>query len=96
MTVPVKRKDIIEGLAFLTDEGSSYLNTTTGEVVYVTTEELRAAEEDAPLEDFPAWQHDAIRIAGEILETDHYLPLPDRFEINEYRIKYLSKSNLIF
>jgi hypothetical protein len=86
MTVPVKRKDIIEGLAFLTDEGSSYLNTTTGEVVYVTTEELRAAEEDAPLEDFPAWQHDAIRIAGEILATDHYLPLPDRFEINEYRM----------
>jgi hypothetical protein len=38
----------------------------TGEVVYVTTEELGAAEEDAPLEDFPEWQHDAIRIAGEI------------------------------
>ena len=86
MTVPVKLKDIIEGLEFLTEEGSSYLNTTTGEVVYVTTEELRAAEEDAPLEDFPAWQHDAIRIAGEILATDHYLPLPDRFEINEYRM----------
>src|SRR6266446_5962586 len=86
MTVPVKRKDIIEGLEFLTDEGSSYLNTTTGEVVYVTTEELRAAEEAQSLEDFPAWQHDAIRIAGEIIETDHYLPLPDRFEINEYRM----------
>ena len=82
----VKLSDIVEGLEFLTDEGTSYLNTTTGEVVYVTTEELRAAEEDAPLEDFPAWQHDAIRIAGEILETDHYLSLPDRFEIHEYQI----------
>jgi len=39
MPVPVKRKDIIEGLEFLTDEGSSSLNTTTREVVYVTTEE---------------------------------------------------------
>jgi len=86
MTVPVKLKAIIEGLEFLTDEGSSYLNTTTGEVVYVTTEELRAAEEAQSLEDFPAWQHDAIRIAGEIMETDHYLPLPDRFEIHEYQI----------
>ena len=46
------------------------------------TEELRAAEEEAPLEDFPDWQHDAIRIAKDIVETDHYLPLPDRFEIN--------------
>ena len=86
MAVTVTLKDILEGLEFLTDERSAYLNTTTGEVVYVTTEELRAAEEEAPLEDFPAWQHDAIRIAGEIVETDHFLPLPDKFEINEYRI----------
>src|SRR5215470_4121125 len=86
MAVQVKLKEIIEGLEFLSDECFSYLNTTTGEVVYVTTEELRAAEEEAPLEDFPEWQHDAIRIAGEIVETDHYLPLPDRFEINEYQI----------
>ena len=86
MTAQVKLKDIIEGLAFLTEEGSSYLNTTTGEVVYVTTEELQAAEEDAPLEDFPEWQHDAMRIARDIVETGHYLPLPDRFEMNEYHI----------
>jgi len=86
MTAPVKLKDLIEGLEFLTEEGSSSLNTTTGEVVYVTTEELQAAEEEQPLEDFPEWQHDALRIARDIVETDHYLPLPDRFEINEYHI----------
>ena len=82
----VKLSDLIEGMDFQSDECFSYLNTTTGEVVSVTTEELRAAEEDEPLEDFPDWQHDAIRIAEEIIETDHYLPLPDRFEINEYRM----------
>ena len=82
----VKLSDLIEGMDFQSDECFSYLNTATGEVVSVTTEELRAVEEDAPLEDFPAWQHEAIRIAGEILETDHYLLLPDRFEINEYRM----------
>ena len=82
----VKLSDIVEGLEFLTDEGTSYLNTTTGEVVSITDEELRAAEEDEPLEDFPAWQHDAMRIAQDIVETDHYLPLPDRFEIHEYSI----------
>ena len=90
MAVQVKLKDMIEGLEFLTDEGSSSLNTMTGEVVYVTTEELGAAEEDAPLEDFPEWQHDAIRIAGEIRETDHYLPLPDRFEINEQQFPLIA------
>jgi hypothetical protein len=82
----VKLSDIVEGLDFQSDECFSYLNTATGDVVSVTTEELRAAEEDTPLKDFPAWQHDAIRIAGEIVATDHYLPLPDRFEIHEYQI----------
>ena len=82
----VTLKDIIEGLEFQSDEQSSYLNTATGEVVSVTTEELQAAEEDEPLEDFPEWQHDAIRIARDMVEMDHYLPLPDRFEINEYSI----------
>src|SRR5438093_11646269 len=82
----VKLQDILEGIDFQSDERSSFLNLTTGEVVAITDEELRAAEHDAPLEDFPAWQHDAIRIAGEIIETEHYLPLPDRFEINEYHI----------
>jgi hypothetical protein len=82
----VKLADILEGMDFQSDERFSYLNTITGEVVSITDEELRAAENDAPLEDFPEWQHDAIRIAGEIIETDHYLPLPDRFEMNEYRL----------
>jgi Uncharacterised protein family (UPF0158) len=86
MAVQVKLKDIIEGMDFLSDEGSSFLNLTTGEVVAITDEELRAAENDAPLEDFPEWQHDAIRMAKDIVETDRYLPLPDRFEIHEYSI----------
>jgi len=73
-------------LAFLTDECTSCLNTTSGEVVSITDEELRAAENDAPLEDFPEWQHDAIRMATDIVETDRYLPLPDRFEIHEYQL----------
>jgi Uncharacterised protein family (UPF0158) len=86
MEVQVKLKDIIEGMDFLSDERSSFLNLTTGEVVAITDEELRAAENDAPLEDFPEWQHDAIRMAKDIVETDRYLPLPDRFEIHEYSI----------
>src|SRR5262249_48956664 len=85
-TLRVKLSDIIEGLEFQSDECFSSLNTATGEVVSVTTEELRAAEEDTPLEDLPEWQHDAIRMAKDIVETDHYLQLPDRFEMHEYSI----------
>jgi hypothetical protein len=84
--IRVKLEDLIEGMDLQSDERSSFLNLTTGEVVSITDEELRAAEEDASLEDFPEWQHDAIRLAGKILATEHYLQLPDRFEIHEYQI----------
>ena len=86
MATPVKLKDIVDELSFIPDEASSYLNTKTGEVVSVTHEELRAAENEEPLENFPEWQRDIIRIASEILETDHYLPLPTKFDIHEYSI----------
>ena len=86
MKVQVKLQDILEGLDFQSDEQFSFLNLTTGEVVSITDEELRAAENDEPLEDFPEWQHDVIRIARDIVETDHYLPLPTTFDIHEYSI----------
>ena len=86
MTVQVTLQDIIEGMDYQSDEQSSFLNLTSGDVVSITDEAFRAAEHDEPLDDFPEWQHDAIRIAGDIVETDHSLPLPDRFEINAYRM----------
>jgi Uncharacterised protein family (UPF0158) len=86
MATPVKLKDMVNELPFIPDAASSYLNTKTGEIVSVTHEELRAAENEEPLEDFPEWQRDAICIAGDILETDHYLPLPTKFDIHEYSI----------
>jgi phosphoribosyl 1,2-cyclic phosphodiesterase len=67
MAHPVKLTDIIEGIDFQSEEGRSYLNTATGEVVYITDEEVRAAEADAPLEDYLPWQQDAIRIAKDML-----------------------------
>jgi hypothetical protein len=82
----VKLKDIVDELSFQIDEGSSYLNAATGEVVAVTHDALRAAENDEPLEDFAEWQRDMIRTAKDILETDHCLPLPTKFDVHEYSI----------
>jgi hypothetical protein len=42
----VKLSDLIEGLEFQSDERFSFLNLTIGEVVSITDEELRAAEND--------------------------------------------------
>lgn len=87
MPLPVKLEDIIEGMMFQTDESSSYLNRKTGEVVAVSDEELRAAEEGLPLEDFPEWQREPILHAKQIiLGTEDFLPLPAKFKINEWEI----------
>jgi len=80
----VKLSDIIGGMELQFDEMTYFLNRQTGEVVGIQNEEFRAAEEDEPLENYPEWQRESIVIAGEILSTDKYIPLPTKFEINEY------------
>ncbi len=87
MTIRVKLDEIIDGLESQSDESSSYLNKKTGEVVFITDEELRAARDDEPIEDFPDWEQDQIRIAREIVaETGDYISLPTKFDMNEYHV----------
>ena len=86
MAHPVKLDDILEGMESASDEARFYLNKKTGEVVMISDEEMRAAEEDEPLEKFPDWQQESIKIAQQILENDDYTPLPDKFDIHEYNI----------
>jgi len=78
--------DLIEGMELQTDDTRSYVNRETGEVVTVSHEELFAVETDAPIEQFPEWQHDMIHIARDVLETNKYIMLPSKFEIHEYHI----------
>ncbi len=87
MTLRVKLDDIIEGLEFQSDESSSFLDKTTGKVVLISDYEMRAAEDDDPIEDFPDWEQDLVRIAKEIVdETGNYIALPTKFDIHEYSI----------
>jgi len=87
MATRVKIEDIIDGLECQSDESHSFLDKRTGEVVSISDEEMQAAEDDEPIEDFPDWQQDLVRIAKEIIdETGNYIALPIKFDINEYRI----------
>jgi len=87
MTLRVKLNDIIEGLEFQSDESSSFLDKTTGKVVLISDYEISAAEDDDPIEDFPDWEQDLVRIAKEIIdETRNYIDLPTKFDIHEYSI----------
>ena len=85
MAAQVSLVDIVDGIESQSDENTSFLNKATGEVVVISDYEMRAAEENDPIEDFPEWEQDQVRIAREILaETGDYVPLPTKFDIDEY------------
>lgn len=85
MKKTVKLQDIIEGMEMQFPETHTYLNLKTGEIITVSSDELRTAEEDEPIDHLRDWQQDAIKIAIDVIENfDHYKELPTQFEINEY------------
>ena len=86
MTIIINLDEIIEALELQTEETSNFLDLKTGRVLLITDEEFQAAENDEPLDGFPDWQQESILTAREILEKDHYIPLPSRYDIDEYSI----------
>jgi len=86
MFVPIKLEGLIQEIEIQPEENSSYLNKKTGEIVTIGEEEMAAAEDDLPLEDFPDWQQEVILKAKEVMDTDDYVPLPSKFDINEWQI----------
>lgn len=82
----IRLGDIVDALEVQGDEMKAYLNRQTGVVTILSDEELSAAENDIPVEDFPDWQQENIRTAIAILATDDYLQLPDQYEIHEWSI----------
>ena len=86
MAITVKLKDIIDEMEIQSDFHSSYLNKKTGEIVMVTNDHFQVAEDEDDLSDHPEWEQGAIKLAGEVLESDDYIELPTKFDIHEYSV----------
>jgi hypothetical protein len=86
--VPVKLDDLVNEIEMQMDETFTYINTYTGEVITIMSEEMRAAEDEEPLEKYPDWQRENIEEAIKILEDedDAYLYFTLRNEYQEYEI----------
>mgnify|MGYP001601081633 CR=1 FL=1 len=85
----VKIAEIVDQLEMSFDTGNSYLNKITSELYYITDDifgYLDGAEEGDTFEDLPDWERDLVIIVKEINETDNYVRLPSKYELNEYRI----------
>ncbi|MFP5108964.1 hypothetical protein ACSU6B_19675 [Neobacillus sp. C211] len=54
-----------------------FLNIETGEFILVTSEELRAAEEEEPFDHLPDWQQEDRKVAIDVIENfENYKELP--------------------
>lgn len=89
METRVKLSAILEGLELRGDEGQCYFDTQTGKLVYVTDDELCAAEEgDDEEKDVPDWGEEARQTARAVLNDseNRFLALPSQFDLNEYHV----------
>jgi hypothetical protein len=83
----VHLNDIIDALEMQFDEALSYLDLEAGQVVTVSEDLLREAEESADEEpDLPDWQKDEWETAKRIVSSDRFRQLPTKFDVHEWGI----------
>lgn len=87
MNIQVSLKDIIEEMEVQFEESRSLLNIKTGEIMIVTSEDLRAAEDEEPFDHLPEWEQEDRMTAIDVVENfENYIELPTKNEVNEYEI----------
>jgi hypothetical protein len=87
MSIPVKLNNIIEEMDIPFEGSFSFLNRKTGEFIFLTSEDLDAAEDEEPIDDLPEWQQENRMAALAVVENEEdYIELPTKFDLNEYEI----------
>jgi hypothetical protein len=88
MGIPVSLKQVAEELEALPDGWTAYIHRETGEIYSFSDEEAAQAEgEDEEDEDERAdWEKESIAQAREVLDSEAWIALPGKFEINEWEI----------
>ncbi len=86
MPIPVRLSEVASEMDVLNEGWTVYLNRRTGEMVTVTPEDEELLEDPSALEDVPEWQVEQLPRTRQAVESEDYLPLPDKFEIHEWSI----------
>ena len=85
MPVTVSLREVVFEMDVPTDQCRAYLNPKTGEVITLTEDDRFALEYDDP-DRMPQWQRESLPKIREVVESDDFLPLPDKYEIHEWDI----------
>jgi hypothetical protein len=92
MSVDVKLSDVAAAFEEIGDGTFQYLDKRTGEIIFLTEDDLSSAKSGKPVSEFPDWQRDSILKAREVLKFDEsdevgdYLGLPEQFDLDEYSL----------
>jgi hypothetical protein len=88
MPTVISLKEVVDAISFLSDDVSSYLDPDTGKIITISEDERRLVEEGEKdeLENLPEWQLETLPKVREVLESDRFLELPDKFDVHEWDI----------
>ncbi len=88
MPIKIKIAEVVDALESATENFSHYLDKRTGEIVMLSNDDLRAAEDDDGVNfEYPDWQKESILKAREVIaESEQFAELPTQFDIHEYDI----------
>lgn len=87
MSLRVKISDIINIISVRSNNTSYYLDKERAELFLVSKEQLRVAQKNVELEDYPDWEKEQIELAREILadkKGERYILIPGKFVSHEY------------
>lgn len=85
----VSLREFVDALETRSDEVEFFLNTKSGEILSVTSEDrllVDAYEEDDTPADLVGWQREALEQSRAILDSPDWVKLPDGGEINDWMI----------
>jgi len=87
---PVSLQSVVNEMDIPSDEMTAYINKKTGKLFTVSEEETRTIEAGDEDDEFiPEWQKEILPKVREVLESDDFVALPNKFEIHEYSIMEL-------
>ncbi|HEV2961526.1 MAG TPA: hypothetical protein VG649_06855, partial [Candidatus Angelobacter sp.] len=86
MAPVISLREIVDTIDALNDQCEAYLDPDTGEIITVTEEDRLLVEEGGDDDEAPEWQREMLPKIREVLESDRFLQLPDRFDVHEWAI----------
>jgi hypothetical protein len=85
MAAKISLNEVVNALEMSSDELSSFVNRQTGQVLTLTNETLRMAEEETTQE-LSDWQEQELQNSREVLDSEDWLDLPSKFEVHEWEL----------